>query len=199
MLILILFLTLFRSLSCTVKKREIKFSSYIRKFGRDRLQSHIWLTASPYIVKYLRISSYIRKPFLIYDFATDPIWISIYCRWGKFSFLFVSVPSLIHLALILLFHNFSSPNFLPPLASPLTKIVNFLLFCFPFLRHFQPWKCSCCCLLLRSLFIILCQCSSLFPSFMSSLLSPSPLLYCRVPYRVLLLLCRSSFLSPLLF
>ncbi len=30
------------------------------------------------MVKYLRISSYIRKPFLIYDFATDPILISLY-------------------------------------------------------------------------------------------------------------------------
>jgi len=30
--------------------------------------------------KYLCISSYIRKPFLIYDFAPDPIWISIYIR-----------------------------------------------------------------------------------------------------------------------
>jgi hypothetical protein len=32
------------------------------------------------IVKYLRISSYIRKLFLIYDFAPDPIWISLYMR-----------------------------------------------------------------------------------------------------------------------
>ncbi len=40
------------------------------------------------MVKYLRISSYIRKPFLIYDFAPDPIWISIQYMWGKFSFLF---------------------------------------------------------------------------------------------------------------
>jgi hypothetical protein len=29
--------------------------------------------AKSYMVKYLRISSYIRKPFLIYDLATDPI------------------------------------------------------------------------------------------------------------------------------
>ncbi len=29
-----------------------------------------------YMVKYLRISLYNRKPFLIYDFATDLIWIS---------------------------------------------------------------------------------------------------------------------------
>ncbi len=67
-------------------KKKIKFSSYIRKFRRDQLQSHIWLTVSLYIVKYLRISSYFRKPFLIYDFATDPIWISYI--WGKFFFLF---------------------------------------------------------------------------------------------------------------
>jgi hypothetical protein len=33
-------------------------------------------TASSYMGKYLRISSYIRKPFLIYDFATAPFWIS---------------------------------------------------------------------------------------------------------------------------
>ncbi len=52
-------------------KNKIKFSSYIRISRRDRLQSHIYLTASSYMTKYLRISSYIRKPFLICDFATD--------------------------------------------------------------------------------------------------------------------------------
>ncbi len=36
--------------------------------------------------KYLRISSYIRKPFLIYDFATAPLWISLYMRKIWFSF-----------------------------------------------------------------------------------------------------------------
>jgi hypothetical protein len=37
---------------------------------------------------YLRISSYIRKPFLIYDFTTAPLWISLYLKiW--FSFLSV--------------------------------------------------------------------------------------------------------------
>ncbi len=30
--------------------------------------------------KYLRISSYSRKPFLLYDCATDPLWISLYMR-----------------------------------------------------------------------------------------------------------------------
>jgi hypothetical protein len=48
-------------------KKKIKFSSYIRKFSRDRVQNHVWLTASSFMVKYLHISSYIRKPFLIFD------------------------------------------------------------------------------------------------------------------------------------
>ncbi len=39
-------------------KKENNFSSYIRKSRRERLQSHIWLTASSYMTKYLRISSY---------------------------------------------------------------------------------------------------------------------------------------------
>jgi hypothetical protein len=37
------------------------------------LQSHTRLTGSSYMGKYLRISSYIRKPFLLFDFATAPI------------------------------------------------------------------------------------------------------------------------------
>ncbi len=36
--------------------------------------------------KYLRSSSYIRNPFLIYDFATAPLWISLYMRKIFFSF-----------------------------------------------------------------------------------------------------------------
>ncbi len=70
--------TLERSTVPTLIKKKIKFSSYIRKFRRGQLQSYIWLRASSNMTKYLRISSYIRKPFLIYDFATDPVWISIY-------------------------------------------------------------------------------------------------------------------------
>ncbi len=35
---------------------------------------------------YLRISSYIRKPFLIYDFATAPLWTSFYM--GKILFFY---------------------------------------------------------------------------------------------------------------
>ncbi len=45
----------------TLIKKKIKFSSYIRKFRMEQLQSHIWLTASSYMGKYLRVSSYIRK------------------------------------------------------------------------------------------------------------------------------------------
>jgi hypothetical protein len=55
----------------TMIKKKIEFSSYIRNFRRDRVQSHTCLTASSYMTKYLRTSSYIRKPFL-YDFAPVP-------------------------------------------------------------------------------------------------------------------------------
>ncbi len=43
---------------------------------------------SSYMTKYLRISSYIRKPFFIYDFATASIWMSLYMR--NILFLFIS-------------------------------------------------------------------------------------------------------------
>ncbi len=75
-----------KSLYSTLVKKKIKFSSYVRKFRWGRLQSHVWLTASLYMVKYLRIFSYIRNPFLIYELATNPIWISFYLR--KIYFLF---------------------------------------------------------------------------------------------------------------
>ncbi len=73
----------------TLIKKKIKFSSNIRKFRMEQLQSHIWLTASSYMGKYLRISSYIRSPFLIYDSATAPLWISLYMRKNCFPFLSV--------------------------------------------------------------------------------------------------------------
>ncbi len=57
----------------TLIKKKIKFSSDIRKLRMEQLQSHIWLKASAYVGKYLRISSYIRKPFFTYDFATAPL------------------------------------------------------------------------------------------------------------------------------
>ncbi len=52
----------------------------------EQLQSHIWLMASSYMVKYLGISSY-GKPFLIYEFTTARFWISLYI-WGQFYFIF---------------------------------------------------------------------------------------------------------------
>jgi len=66
-------------------KRKSNFP-HTRKFWMEQLQSHIWLTASSYMDKYLRISSFIRKPFLIYDFATVPFWISLYMRKIWFPF-----------------------------------------------------------------------------------------------------------------
>jgi hypothetical protein len=74
------------SSEATLIKKKRKLSSYIRKFRRDRLQNHTWQTASSQMVNYLHISSYFRKPFLIYDFALDPIWISLYFRKTFFSF-----------------------------------------------------------------------------------------------------------------
>ncbi len=70
---------------CSVQysdKKENKIFLVFEEIHRDRVQSHLWLTASSYIMKYLRISAYIRKPFIIInDFAPDPIWISLLCRW----------------------------------------------------------------------------------------------------------------------
>ncbi len=60
----------------TLIKNKTKFSSNIKTFRQERLQSHIWLTASSNMTKYLCIFSNIRKPFLIYA----PIWISLYMR-----------------------------------------------------------------------------------------------------------------------
>ncbi len=82
------------SSTCNIRYTDKnKFSSYtcIRKFRVEQLQSHIWRTASLYMGKYLRISSYIRKPFLIHDFATAPLWISLYMRKIWFNFLLIGV------------------------------------------------------------------------------------------------------------
>ncbi len=66
-------------------KNKFKFSSYLRKFRGDRMQSQLWLKASSYRVKYLRVSSYIGEPFLIY---MHPIPSKFPYIWGKFYFLF---------------------------------------------------------------------------------------------------------------
>jgi hypothetical protein len=43
------------------------------------------------MMKYLRISSYIRKPFLIYDFAPDPIYSKFLIYEENFVFFFINV------------------------------------------------------------------------------------------------------------
>ncbi len=84
----------------TLINKKTKFSSIIRKSRRERLQSHIWLTASSYMTKYLPISSYIRKPFLMYDFATAPIWISLLYE-GNIIFFFMTNDKKLNFRLVL--------------------------------------------------------------------------------------------------
>ncbi len=57
----------------TDKKENQILLIYVRKFIMEQLQSHIWIRPPHAMGKYLRISSYIRKPFFIYDFATAPL------------------------------------------------------------------------------------------------------------------------------
>jgi hypothetical protein len=71
----------------TLIKKTRKFSSYIRKFRMKQLQrSYMTITASSYeyMGKYLRISSYIRKPCATLQLLHSEI---LY-RWGKLDFLF---------------------------------------------------------------------------------------------------------------
>jgi hypothetical protein len=68
-------------------KKKIKFSSYIRKFRVEQLQSHIWGRAGfLYMRKCENISPYMKRPLVIYDFATAPFWITLYMRKIWFSF-----------------------------------------------------------------------------------------------------------------
>jgi hypothetical protein len=50
----------------TLIKKKIKFSSYVRKFTVEQLQSHICMR------KCGNISPYMGRPLVIYDFATAP-------------------------------------------------------------------------------------------------------------------------------
>jgi hypothetical protein len=61
-------------------KKENKIFLIYKEIQRDRVQSHIWLTASSYMGKNLRVSAY------TYDLASDPICISLYMRKVLFSF-----------------------------------------------------------------------------------------------------------------
>ncbi len=72
----------------TDKKENEIFLKY--KEIPERSSCKVGPSRSSCMVKYLRISSYIMQPFLIYDFATAPFWISLYMRKILFSF-FISV------------------------------------------------------------------------------------------------------------
>ncbi len=79
---------------CTLIKKKIKLSWYVRKFRGigckviyDYRPPHIWW-------KYLCITSYIRKPFFIYDFAPDPMHLNFPIHEENFVFFFISVPVL---------------------------------------------------------------------------------------------------------
>jgi hypothetical protein len=87
----------------TDKKKNIKFPHILGNSDGIRCKviyevrlpniwafPHILVSPSSYIVKYLSIASNITNPFLIYDFATDPIWIALYMKKIFFSF-FLSV------------------------------------------------------------------------------------------------------------
>ncbi len=54
----------------------------------EQLQSHIWLTASSYMVKYLRISSYcmLGNPSSYISLHHAPFWISLHMRTILFYF-----------------------------------------------------------------------------------------------------------------
>jgi hypothetical protein len=87
-----------------IRRQTLEPKSQQGRYYTDKKENQIFLTykeiqngavaksymtngpASSYMGKYLHISSYIRKPFLMHDFATAPLWISYI--WGKFDFLF---------------------------------------------------------------------------------------------------------------
>ncbi len=75
-------------------KKKIKFSSFIWKFRVEQLQSHVWGRASSYMRKCVNISPYMRRPLVIYDFATAPLRISLYMnKWFLLQVYASSSPS----------------------------------------------------------------------------------------------------------
>ncbi len=80
----------------TDKKENQTFLIYKEIQSGTVAKSNMTLTASSYMEKYFRISSCIRKPFLIYDFATAPLKISLYMRKIWFFFYQCSRPLFPH-------------------------------------------------------------------------------------------------------
>jgi len=70
---------------CLHWKKEDQIFVYIRKFRMEQLQSHT-VYEEEYMRKCTNIWSYMRRPLVIYNFATDPFWISLYLRkiWVSF-------------------------------------------------------------------------------------------------------------------
>jgi hypothetical protein len=68
-------------------KKKIKFSSFIRKSEWSSCKV-IYEEGLPhtYMMKCVNISPYMRRPLVIYDFATAPSWISLYMRKILFPF-----------------------------------------------------------------------------------------------------------------
>ncbi len=74
---------------CTDKKERKNFLILEEGNGCKVMTNGLLFILVLYMIEYLHISSYIWKPFFIYDFATNPIWISLYMRKNLFSFLSV--------------------------------------------------------------------------------------------------------------
>jgi hypothetical protein len=64
--------TLLSSIHCTDKKENTIFLIF-KEIQKGEVAKSYMTVGSSYMTKCLRISSYIRKPFHIYDFATHPI------------------------------------------------------------------------------------------------------------------------------
>jgi len=85
---------------------KIKFSSYIRKFRMELLRSHIWLTASSYMVKYLHIS-----PYTVLGSPSSYMTLQLLhsespYKWGKSYFLFYQCSNLSYITIYIL--NFAA-------------------------------------------------------------------------------------------
>ncbi len=80
------------ALTYTGRKENQIFLIYKEIQSGAVANSYMTITASSYMGKYLRISSYMRKPFLIYDFATAPLKISLYEE--NLIYIFISVISI---------------------------------------------------------------------------------------------------------
>ncbi len=60
-------------------KKENQIFLIYQEIQNGAVTTSYMANAPSYLVKYLHIS---------YDFATDLIWISLYCIWGKYRFIF---------------------------------------------------------------------------------------------------------------